>query len=251
MIGGLSLLATILSKGGHPSDRRMVHRIGMPLLSILGAYVHKGLLPLRWLVELLIDPRFEDEFDFAEARFNLPLQQALKVALVAGNTDAVLGRSQYATVEREAVSAMLQNELSKEEIRKEVFEDYEPEFANVVVNAAITKAKAMELGYDSFISQAARHLLSDPSNQSKGKFPMIAVFVKESDGSVIHGKYFESSTLRIPEGCRLSHFLYVTDKELRTLYKGVPILDTLYQSMSSEGLKSGPSRGLILAVEGF
>lgn len=104
-----------------------------------------NIIPHRWLVEALIDPNSDlDEL----VGFSLPQESVLKLIK---ECSAVL----------EGKDTCIPNFYSKLEDRDEIYDDYEPEFANVIANSAYTRAKALERDLPTLVSTEAKNLYFD------------------------------------------------------------------------------------------
>lgn len=77
LLTSISLLLRIFSRFG--STKLLLKEVGNPVLAALGALSFKGMLPHRLLVESLIVP--DEEFDFESASFQMPLVSSLKLIL--------------------------------------------------------------------------------------------------------------------------------------------------------------------------
>nr|UPW42279.1 MAG: putative RNA dependent RNA polymerase [Xisha Islands farmland mitovirus 2] len=143
MITSVPVLLRLIHKFGENNkfDKFIVH----PLLAILGVLASKEVIPHRWLVESLVDPKDED-FDFDESSLKIPLVSSIKVVMDG------------ATKIREE-SKIESYPWSQREIREEFYDDYEDEFANVISNEALTLARKLELEFDDKLSDASNSLL--------------------------------------------------------------------------------------------
>jgi hypothetical protein len=128
LISRLSVLKRLISRFGSSTRKEL----GNPILAILGALVSKKLIPHRWLVESLVDPKNED-FDLEESDLKVPQVSSLKLIL-----DALSGKP-------------VVYPFSQQEVRNELFDDYEDEFANVVANRALFLGKKLETEYESIL----------------------------------------------------------------------------------------------------
>lgn len=126
LISRSSVLKRLISRFGSSTRKEL----GNPILAILGALVSKKLVPHRWLVESLVDPK-DGDFDLEESGLNVPQVSSIKLIL-----DALSG-------------GPVVYPFSQQEIRSELFDDYEDEFANVVANRALLLGKKLETEYES------------------------------------------------------------------------------------------------------
>lgn len=116
LLTSTSLLLRIFTRFG--STNLSVREVGNPILSILGALAFKGLLPHRWLVESLIAP--DEEFDFESASFQLPLVSSLKLIL---GFMPMLALGYKGDVARDKESILSQYPFSQREVREEIYDD--------------------------------------------------------------------------------------------------------------------------------
>lgn len=113
-----------------------------PLLAILGILNSMNLISHRWLTEALIDPK--TDFDNLKD-ITIPQESTIKLIEECGKM-------------LNGESLALRYPYSKMDERDEVYDDYEPEFANVIANTAYTKAKALEVDMMDLISKEAKNL---------------------------------------------------------------------------------------------
>lgn len=143
MIPSISVLVRLISRFG--GLKRSVKDLLNPILAILGVLHSKNVIPHRWLVESVIAP--VETFDFNTKDLHLPLLSSLKLILDSTNQGIDLARYPW----------------SHEEIRKEIYDDYEEEFANVAANRALTLAKKLEIKFDDLmLSNVLQFFAGDP-----------------------------------------------------------------------------------------
>jgi hypothetical protein len=143
-----SILGALISKVGDSSILLNKNRSITPILSILGGL--RNLIPHRWLVEPLINPHDED-FEFESSKGEIPLQQTIK--LIIGFNGNWVSPDSYP--------------FSEEEIRKEIYDDYEIEFANVIANTALTQLKLLQNNLQKLIRESSRELVRPYSLREK------------------------------------------------------------------------------------
>lgn len=124
--------------------------IKTPLLAILGILYSKGIISHRWLVEALINPKKDIE---NMKDFSIPREGVIKLIKEYGQSLS-------------DPSVKLSYPYSKEEDRKEVYDDYEPEFSNIIANTSYTIAKRMENNLPKLIADEAKNLYL-PFDQEK------------------------------------------------------------------------------------
>lgn len=175
LITGASVFKRLVSRFGNPTRKELV----MPILAILGALVSQKQLPHRWLVESLVDPKDED-FDLEESNLEIPQVSSIKLILE--------------TLEGNAPTYP----FSQQEVRSELFDDYEDEFANVVANKALLLARRLEQDYDSImdivsskvapikldLDVAKLCLLEDPEGTVASRLERAEDLVKDWTGDV-------------------------------------------------------------------
>lgn len=161
LLTNLSLLRRVLSRFG--SLKLSQKEFLNPILANLGVLVDNQLIPHRWLVESLIVP--SEMFDLDEqTNREVPLISSFKLILALNPviTKKFLG---------EPISDAdlnLPYPWSKEEIRKEIYEDWEPEFGNVIANKALKLARVLERDYDSIMeAQSLKQLDFRPTGFKK------------------------------------------------------------------------------------
>jgi hypothetical protein len=149
LIKSRSLMGVALSKFGSWQLINKDQEIKTPLLAILGILHSKNVISHRWLVESLIDPKKDIE---NLNDFRIPREQVIKLIKEYGWSLS-------------DPSLKLSYPYSKEEERKEIYDDYEPEFANIIANTSYTIAKRMENNLPKLISEEAKNLYLpfDPS----------------------------------------------------------------------------------------
>jgi len=152
----ISSILTSLARSGN-SHIKYLPDVRLPVLATLGTYVTKNIIPHRWLVESLVDPD-DDEFEFDSVRnLKVPIMRSCK--LIQEIITKVIPRGDNLINDE---NHSLSYPFSNEETRKEIYDDYEPEFANVVANAALAKAKALERDYDELIARQALCIINKP-----------------------------------------------------------------------------------------
>lgn len=124
------ILLHFLTRFGSINHNDLLH----PILAILGAYTSKKLVPHRWLVESLVNPK-DEEFDFESSPLRIPLVSSIK--LIMDGIRNEISEENYP--------------FSHQEVREEFYDDYEDEFANVIANEALTLARKLEVDYDNIL----------------------------------------------------------------------------------------------------
>lgn len=129
-----------------------------PILASLGVAVQNELIPHRWLVESLIVP--SDTFDLEEAgsKREIPLISSLNLILVLNP----IFKCKFLGLDINENIKQLRYPWSKEDLRQEVYEDWEPEFGNVVANRALLLGRILERDYDSIMESQALKLIHKP-----------------------------------------------------------------------------------------
>ena len=127
------ILLRFLTRFGSINQNDLLH----PILAILGAYTSMKLVPHRWLVESLVDPK-DEEFDFDSSPLRIPLVSSIKLIM---DVSSGMPNEQYP--------------FSHQETRSEFYDDYEDEFANVISNEALMLARKLEVDYDDIILSAS------------------------------------------------------------------------------------------------
>nr|QTW92172.1 RNA-dependent RNA polymerase [Colletotrichum higginsianum mitovirus 1] len=135
-----SLMGVALSKFGSWRIINNNDEIKTPLLAILGILHSKNVIPHRWLVEALINPKMDIENG---KDFSIPREGVIKLIKEYGES---LSKEK------------LTYPYSHEEDRKEVYLDYEPEFSNIIANTSYTIAKRLERDLPKLISEEAKNL---------------------------------------------------------------------------------------------
>jgi hypothetical protein len=135
-----SILGALISKVGDSSILGKPDKTFVPILSILGGL--RKYLPHRWLVEPLISP--EEDFEFESSKGEIPLQQIIK--LILGFNKSWVCPTSYP--------------FSHEDLRKEIYDDYEIEFANVIANTALTQLKVLQNTLQKLIRDSSRELVA-------------------------------------------------------------------------------------------
>nr|UPW42220.1 MAG: putative RNA dependent RNA polymerase [Inner Mongolia grassland mitovirus 8] len=137
-----SLMGVALSKFGSWKLINKDQEIKTPLLAILGILYSKNIISHRWLVEALIHPKKDIE---NLKDFSIPREGVIKLIKEYGRSLS-------------DPSVKLTYPYSKEEDRKEVYDDYEPEFSNIIANTSYTIAKRMENNLPKLIADEAKNL---------------------------------------------------------------------------------------------
>jgi hypothetical protein len=129
-----SSILTSISRDGSSLASYKNKMVITPVLAILGALCKQHRLPHRWLFESLVDPK-DDEFDFSNNHLRVPINDSCKLIQKIVTTNCLPDSYPF----------------SNEEVRSEMYSDYEPEFGNVIANTALAKAKALSADYDNII----------------------------------------------------------------------------------------------------
>jgi len=117
---------------------KLLKALGMPTLSALGHLVDKDRMPLKLLVESLVNPR-DEEFSFENAKFDIPIRRLfMNVSWAFSN--------KIETITPETL------ELSDPDTREEMSDELEQELTTVVLHTALAKAKALEWEYEPSLS---------------------------------------------------------------------------------------------------
>lgn len=144
MVKTVSVLTSLLVRFVKPKSLQSVlsdvREVGLPSLAVLSAMHHKGAVQHRLLLEALVNPSYK-EFDFTDAKFNLPVRALLKLDLELLNGEY---KGDYP--------------FSQEEFRNEIYSDYESDLSAVVLQTALAKSKALEREYDLLIRKGAENL---------------------------------------------------------------------------------------------
>jgi len=135
-----SILGALISKVGDSSILDKPDKIFTPILSILGGL--RNYIPHRWLVEPLINPI--EDFEFEDSRGEIPLQQIINLILKFNRSWVCPDSYPF----------------SNEDLRKEIYDDYEPEFANVIANTALTQLKVLQNTLQTTIRVNSRELVA-------------------------------------------------------------------------------------------
>nr|UYL94482.1 MAG: RNA-dependent RNA polymerase [Leptosphaeria biglobosa mitovirus 5] len=142
LIPSRSIMGTVLSKFGSWRILNKKDEIKTPLLSILGVLHSMKVIPHRWLIESLIDPK-KDLDNLKE--FSIPQEMTIKLIKDCG-----------CKIRKE--TSDISYPFSDEETRSEIYEDYNPEFANVIANTAYTQAKILERDLPKIIKEESLNL---------------------------------------------------------------------------------------------
>lgn len=108
-------------------------------LSLLGVLYHKGKISLRELMTALVNPKYS-EADFSGEAVGLPLRASLNVAF------RILNSEQPEVI------------WSRQEVRDEVFDEYESELATVLLQSALVKARVLDENSELLVQQFAEHM---------------------------------------------------------------------------------------------
>lgn len=134
-----SMLASVITRFANTSLD--IRDIGLGLLALLGSLYQKGIVTHRVLAEALVDPRNEDA-DFESEAVGLPTRACLltaHIALTSGN--------------------LKDYPWSHQDIREEVYDEYESEFATVLLQTALKKATRLYEDQDVLLNKASRQFL--------------------------------------------------------------------------------------------
>jgi hypothetical protein len=138
-----SSILTSISRDGSSLASYKNKMVITPVLAILGALCKKHKIPHRWLFESLVDPN-DDEFDFSTSHLRIPINDSCKL------------------IQRVVTTNVLPSyPFSNEDVRSEMYSDYEPEFGNVIANTALAKAKALSASYTDIIQNQASKLVNN------------------------------------------------------------------------------------------
>jgi hypothetical protein len=145
LITSRSLMGVALSKFGSWKLIQKNQEIKTPLLAILGILHSKNVISHRWLVEALINPKKDiEKLD----DFQIPKEGVIKLIKEYG-------------LSLSDPTVKLSYPYSREEDRKEVYDDYEPEFSNIIANTSYTIAKSLERDLPKLIQEEAKNLYLD------------------------------------------------------------------------------------------
>lgn len=111
-------------------------------ISLLGVFFQNGILPLRVLLASIVDPRNEDA-DYSGDSVGVPLKKTIELA------HAILTQPRENPLSAE--SEIFKEPFSKMEFRDEVFDEYSPELATVVLTKALSKAKNLYENSENYI----------------------------------------------------------------------------------------------------
>lgn len=139
-----STILTSISRDGSSLASYKNKMVITPVLAILGALCKQHKIPHRWLFESLVDPH-NDEFDFSNDSLRIPINDSCKLIQRVVTTNSLPDSYPF----------------SNEDVRSEMYSDYEPEFGNVIANTALAKAKALQADYDNLIRSQASKLVSN------------------------------------------------------------------------------------------
>uniref|UniRef100_A0AAU7YB44 RNA-dependent RNA polymerase n=1 Tax=Exserohilum turcicum mitovirus 4 TaxID=3229028 RepID=A0AAU7YB44_9VIRU len=141
LINTPSLFGSLVSRYGRPGDFKSMKSVGMEVLATLGLLNSKNLIEHRVVVESLINPQYKEDFDWDKATFSLPLRSSLKLIL--------------SVLKGEEVTSY---PFSKEDLRKEVYDELSGELAAVVLQLALHKIKLLNRDYDKLINKSVEGL---------------------------------------------------------------------------------------------
>lgn len=168
-----SILGALISKVGDSSILDKPDKIFTPILSILGGL--RNYIPHRWLVEPLINPI--EDFEFEDSRGEIPLQQIINLILKFNRSWVCPDSYPF----------------SNEDLRKEIYDDYEPEFANVIANTALTQLKVLQNTLQTTIRVNSRELVAP--------YALFDVWVKDHPNEAYNqADFLDSLTLSQIEG---------------------------------------------------
>jgi len=142
LIDNVPLLCSILDKHGG-LGLLSLKRIGMEAIALLGLLYHKGIIEHRVVVESLVNPQYKEDFDWDKASFSLPLRSILKHSLSC--LKGQLDKPNYP--------------FSHEELRKDIYDELEPELSAIILQHALHKCKLLDRDYDSLINKGAHSLV--------------------------------------------------------------------------------------------
>lgn len=142
LISTVPHLAQILTGSVKPSCFRNLKQVGLPALSLLNLLAQKEFVELRRVLEVMINPRYED-FDLEKASFDLPLHSLLRQCLNSLN----LKDTEYL--------------FSKEADRKELAQEYIPFLSATILQEALAKAKSLTDEYDRLVRKGASSLFNE------------------------------------------------------------------------------------------
>lgn len=142
----VSTLATVKNS---PKGYRL---FALGTLSLLGTLFQQGKLSLRELMTALVNPKYS-EADFSSEAVGLPLRASLNVAfsILTGQQPEVA--------------------WSKQDVRDEVFDEYESELATVMLQSALVKARVLFENTEKMIQEFAMSMtfrLMYSSDQQEG-----------------------------------------------------------------------------------
>lgn len=148
LIKSISHLGMTLSSTNSVKSFRNLNDTGLAGLSFLNLLFTSELIELRVVLESLINPKYLD-FDFEKAKFDLPLRSLLQYCL-----DVSSGKEPGYP-------------FSKEEDRKEFYNEIEPHLSAVVLQEALHKAKLLAENMDDLVRKGSSTLVLSQSKKEK------------------------------------------------------------------------------------
>jgi hypothetical protein len=143
-----SMLATILTRYGNTN--LSLKDLGLPAFALLGSLFQSGKETHRMLTHAIIDPRTED-FDIEQETVGLPVRSVLERTFnILSNDELKLAHYPY----------------SHEDIRDEVFDEYESEFTAVILQKALKKATFLYENQDVLLRIGSMNLYFHPMSNS-------------------------------------------------------------------------------------
>jgi len=162
LITSHSLLATTLSRytfnNGRSASAMLFNKtsnvattklFSLSILSLFGTFHQSGKMSLKELLTVLVNPHYEDA-DYSGEAVGLPLVTSTKAAY-------------------EVINGLKPAEglvWPGQEARDEVFKEYSPELATVMLQSALKKAKLLYEQYESYVNKFARGLIIPVHNST-------------------------------------------------------------------------------------
>lgn len=176
LITSTSLLATTLSRytfnNGRSASAMLMSKthsiattklFALSILSLFGTFYQSGKMSLKELMTVLVNPHYEDA-DYSGEAVGLPLTTSLKAAY------EVLRDSKPA-------EGLV---WSKQEVRDEVFKEYSPELATIMLQTALKKSKVLYENYELLVQKFSRGFII-PLYYADGSSPTVPMEDLPSD----------------------------------------------------------------------
>lgn len=155
LITSHSLLATTLSRytfnNGRSASAMLFNKtsniattklFSLSILSLFGTFYQNGKMSLKELLTVLVNPHYEDA-DYSGEAVGLPLVTSTKAAYEVINGLKSAGSLVW----------------PGQEARDEVFKEYSPELATIMLQSALKKAKLLYENYESYVYKFAKGMI--------------------------------------------------------------------------------------------